>query len=123
MIKMTVKNNLKNLNRLSAWVNQKRYLRILEKYAKKGVEVLSRATPKDTGKTSESWSYQIKEENNRATIYWTNDNAPYGEMVALLIQYGHATRSGTWVEGIDYINPVMEEIKKDILKSIDVEVQ
>lgn len=88
---------------------------ILDKYGRKGVEALREATPKDTGKTSESWEYEIVEEKGAMKIVWHNTNvvndwAP----VAILLQYGHATRNGGYVQGIDYINPAIQSIFKNL---------
>lgn len=83
---------------------------ILEKYGKMGVDALREATPKDTGKTSESWSYSIEIDNGEAKVIWSNSNVSDWANVAVLIQYGHATRNGGYVEGIDYINPAMSGI-------------
>jgi hypothetical protein len=88
--------------------------KILEKYGKIGVDSLRASTPKDTGKTSESWSYTIEETDSTLKIIWTNSNVNEYANIAVLIQYGHATRNGGWVEGIDYINPAMEPIFEEI---------
>lgn len=85
---------------------------ILDKYGKLGVEALKEATPKDTGKTSESWSYEVIEEKDGTfRIVWSNSNlgddwAP----IAILLQYGHATGNGGYVQGQDYINPAIDKI-------------
>lgn len=85
--------------------------RILEKYGKKGVEALREATPKDTGLTSESWTYEIVEEKGALKIVWRNTNVANGWVpVAILLQYGHATGNGGYVQGIDYINPAIKSI-------------
>lgn len=85
---------------------------ILEKYGRKGVEALKEATPKDSGKTSESWKYDIVEdENGKYEIVWSNTNVVNGwANIAILLQYGHATRNGGFVKGTDYINPAIEKI-------------
>lgn len=86
--------------------------RILEKYGKRGVEALRAATPKDTGLTADSWTYEIEEESNgRLKIVWHNTNIANGWVpVAILLQYGHATGNGGYVQGRDYINPAIESI-------------
>ncbi len=84
---------------------------ILEKYAEQGLQALSSNTPVDTGKTASSWSYKITEDNNGVSIVWENSNIIDGwANVALLIQYGHATRNGGYVVGRDYINPSIQPI-------------
>lgn len=85
-------------------------LGILDKYGRKGVEALREATPRDTGKTAESWNYEIIRGNGEVRIVWTNSNTSNGIPIAVLIQYGHATGSGGYVEGRDYINPAMQPI-------------
>lgn len=83
---------------------------ILKKYGEMGVGYLATATPKRTGKTAASWSYEIKRTKDGYELSWTNSNVQNGLNIALLIQYGHGTRGGGWVEGIDYINPVIKPI-------------
>ena len=85
---------------------------ILEKYGKLGVEALKEATPKDTGKTADSWTYEIiKDKDNKYEIVWSNTNVVDGwANVAILLQYGHATRNGGFVKGTDYINPAIEKV-------------
>lgn len=83
---------------------------ILDKYGREGVEALMSATPKDTGKTAASWRYVIKNLQNGMAIEFHNDNVVDGVNVAILIQYGHATRNGGWVKGRDYINPAIRPV-------------
>lgn len=82
----------------------------LDKYGRMGVEYLSKTTPVDTGKTADSWSYDIEHDKDGATIYWRNSNIQNGVVIALLIQYGHGTKDGGFVEGIDYVNPAIKEV-------------
>ena len=86
------------------------------------MEALARATPKDTGKTADSWDYEITEQKGRLKITWTNSNLNDGVSIAVLLQYGHATRNGGWVEGIDYINPAIRPIFDKIAKEAWKEV-
>lgn len=83
---------------------------ILEKYGQKGVEALSEATPKATGKTAASWSYEIKMEKTGAVLSWKNANIVDGVPIAVILQYGHGTRNGGYVQGVDYINPAMKPV-------------
>lgn len=88
----------------------KGYLHVLDKYGKRGVEALSRMTPVDTGKTANSWSYEILQNGSGYEVVWTNSNINKGVNIALILQYGHGTRNGGWVEGVDYINPALRSI-------------
>lgn len=83
---------------------------ILDQYGREGVEALAKATPKATGKTAASWSYGVTKGKNRITITWRNANIVDGVLIAVILQYGHATRNGGYVEGVDYINPAMRPI-------------
>ena len=83
---------------------------ILEKYGQKGVEALAEATPKATGKTAASWSYEIKMEKTGAVLSWKNSNVVDGVPIAVILQYGHGTRNGGYVPGVDYINPAMKPV-------------
>ena len=83
---------------------------ILEKYGKLGVERLADVTPKATGKTAASWSYEIKMDKSGATLCWKNSNIVDGVPIAVILQYGHGTRNGGWVEGRDDINPAIQPI-------------
>lgn len=83
---------------------------LLDQYGKEGVEALARATPKYTGKTAASWSYAVHKSDGRITITWSNSNIVDGVPIAVILQYGHGTRNGGYVEGVDYINPAMRPI-------------
>ena len=82
----------------------------LDKYGREGIAVLSSATPVDTGKTASSWYYKIENKNVRAKLLFCNENVQNGVPIAIIIQYGHATNNGGWVEGRDYINPAIRPI-------------
>jgi len=82
----------------------------LNKFGERGVKALQEATPKDTGLTSKSWTYQIVHQKGRASIVWSNNNVQDHVNIAIILQYGHATRRGNWVEGRDYINPAMRSV-------------
>lgn len=96
--------------------------RILDKYAKQGVEALSDATPRETGLTAESWNYKIDIGKNRITVTWYNTNENKGVPIALILQYGHGTGTGGYVQGIDYINPAMRPIFDSMSEAIFKEV-
>lgn len=95
----------------------------LDKYGKEGVAALSMATPVDTGKTADSWDYHLEFKKDSVRLVWTNSNVVDGINIAILLQYGHATRSGTWVEGLDYIEPTIRPIFIKILEEVEREVK
>lgn len=88
----------------------KDYRSILDRYGKEGVNALSAATPIHSGTTAVSWGYAIEKGDNTISIVWTNSNVNRGVNIAVILQYGHATKSGSYVEGIDYINPALRPI-------------
>lgn len=92
--------------------------RILNKYGKEGVNALAAATPVDTGLTADSWEYEVVYKNGRYSIIWSNTNVETGIPVAILIQYGHATGTGGWVEGMDYINPSIKPLFDKIADNV-----
>lgn len=83
---------------------------ILNQYGQEGVEALRAATPKDTGTTANSWSYTVHKGMGSITITWSNSNIVDGVPIAVILQYGHGTRNGGYVQGTDYINPAMKPI-------------
>lgn len=89
--------------------------RILEKYGQEGVAALAAATPVDSGLTAKSWDYEITISKNSYVITWTNSNVVDGVPIAIILQYGHGTRNGGWVQGRDYINPTIQPIFDKII--------
>lgn len=87
-----------------------RYLNILDRYGQMGVNALASATPKDTGKTASCWTYEIDRNDKRTTISWLNTNTNQNVNIAVILQYGHSTGSGGYVQGRDYINPAIQPI-------------
>lgn len=83
---------------------------ILRHYGEEGVRALKEATPKDTGTTASSWYYNVTKSKDQIVITWSNSNIVNGIPIAIILQYGHATRNGGYVEGIDYINPAMKPV-------------
>lgn len=83
-------------------------VRIAEQYAEEGLVKLKEATPKKTGKTANSWHYKIARRNGKVTIQYYNTNVVNGSNIAILIQMGHGTKSGGYVQGRDYINPALQ---------------
>lgn len=84
--------------------------KVLEQYGKAGVAALASATPVDTGVTASSWYYTIERKNGSYRINFCNSNIQNGVPIAIILQYGHGTRNGGWVEGRDYINPAIQPI-------------
>lgn len=82
----------------------------LDRYGRAGVAALASATPVDTGLTASSWSYDIENRNGVAKIIFKNSNIQNGVPIAIILQYGHGTGTGGWVEGRDYINPAIQPI-------------
>lgn len=89
-------------------------LGILDKYGKQGVEALQAATPIDTGETAGAWYYTIEHDNAGSSIYWGNNNIENGYHIAILLQYGHGTGTGGYVQGIDYINPAIRPVFEEL---------
>lgn len=85
-------------------------LKDLDRYGREGVAALESATPVDTGTTAKSWYYKIEQKNGTTSINFCNSNINEGVPIAIILQYGHGTRNGGWVEGRDYINPAIRPI-------------
>lgn len=95
---------------------------VLKHYGEIGVDALAANTPVDTGLTAASWYYEIEKTKDGYILTWNNSNVNEGFNIALLIQYGHGTGSGAYVQGIDYINPTLRDIFNDISVQIWKEV-
>lgn len=122
MIKITVKGDFKNAEKFfnGALSLPKGIRSIFNRYGNEGVEALRRYTPKDSGETADSWTYEI----HNWGISWNNSNLiDGGTPLAILIQYGHGTRGGSYVQGIDYINPALQPIFGRIANDIWKEVE
>ena len=89
----------------------------LDKYGRQGVAALAAATPRLTGKTSESWEYRIERGKDSASIQWYNTNENKGVNIAIILQYGHGTRNGGYVRGRDYINPAIQPLFDEIAET------
>ena len=87
----------------------------LDKYGREGVAALSSATPIDSGKTANSWSYEITNKDGSVTISFNNSNIQNGVPIAIILQYGHGTKNGGWVQGRDYINPAIQPVFDEIV--------
>lgn len=91
---------------------------LLHKYGREGVTALSTATPKETGRAATSWGYEVEVKGNHCAIYWTNSDLENGFPVAVMIQFGHGTGTGGYVQGRDYINPAMRPIFDKIANEV-----
>lgn len=99
----------KTINFLKA-DREHKILSVLSKYGQIGVEALQETTPKDTGLTAASWSYEVKREKNGYSLSWANSNKSDGIPIVVLLYYGHATGNGYYIEGRDFITPAIQPI-------------
>ena len=95
---------------------------VFDSYGEKGVKALQEATPKDSGLTASMWRYEVNESNGQMTLSFHNDNVNKGVNIAIILQYGHGTGTGGWVEGRDYINPAIQPIFDEMAEKIWKEV-
>lgn len=109
-ITVSASGDFKNLERFLKNAGGRNYRRLLEEYGRKGVDALSMATPFDSGITASSWSYDISETSNGFEINWNNSNVNDGVNIAIILQYGHGTGTGGYVQGRDYINPALQSV-------------
>lgn len=110
MIQISSKGDFSKTQQFLERIKEKLNLGILNKYGKEGVKALSNATPVNTGKTAESWSYKIERDRTGVKLSFHNSNIVDGVPIAIILQYGHGTRNGGYVQGSDYINPTVKPI-------------
>ena len=110
MITFRHKGDFSRLTRYLEKAKEVVHLGDLDKYGRAGVAALASATPVDSGKTADSWYYEIQNQNGRASITFLNSNINDGVPIAIILQYGHGTGTGGWVEGRDYVNPAIQPI-------------
>lgn len=123
MLRITQKGDLKKTKNFLKVVKARKYFgNILEYYGRRGVEALSSATPVRTGKTASSWNYEVVRTKESTTIYWVNSNVEKYVNIAIILQYGHATGTGGYVQGRDYINPAIQPIFDEIANGVWKEV-
>ena len=122
MISFRQKGDFSKLTRYFERVKKTARLSILDKYGREGVAALSSAKPVDSGETASSWYYEITNENGSAAISFYNSNVNKGVPIAIILQYGHGTGTGGWVEGRDYINPAIQPIFDEIVDAAWKEV-
>ena len=116
MISFRQKGDFSKLNRYLEKAKAAARLSILDKYGREGVAALASATPIDSGETANSWFYEISHDNGSATIAFCNSHINQGVPIAIILQYGHGTGTGGWVEGRDYINPAIQPIFDKIVE-------
>ena len=114
MITFKHKGDFSNLTRFLERAKEAVHMGDLDKYGRAGVEALASATPVDSGETANSWYYEITNSNGSARITFNNSNIQNGVPIAIILQYGHGTGTGGWVEGRDYINPAIQPIFDEI---------
>lgn len=110
MISFSQKGDFSKLSRYFERLKETVNLGVLDKYGRAGVAALSSATPMDSGKTAASWSYEIERQNGSVSIVFRNSNINKGVPIAIILQMGHGTGTGGWVQGRDYINPAIQPI-------------
>ena len=115
MISFRQKGDFSKLTRFLERAKESVKIGDLDKYGREGVAALSSATPIDSGKTANSWSYEITNKDGSVTITFNNSNIQNGVPIAIILQYGHGTRNGGWVQGRDYINPAIEPVFDEIV--------
>lgn len=122
MIRIKHKGNFNSIERLFNRVLKRDYLNILSDYAERGLNALKEATPVDSGDTAEAWGYEIESKDGITTLTYTNDHVNDGANVVILLVYGHGTRNGGYVEGIDFVSPALAPIFYELADSMWKEV-
>lgn len=122
MITFRQKGDLSKATSYLEKLREKVRLGVLDKYGREGVAALSSATPVDTGTTAASWFYTIERSSDSIAIVFNNSNRNKGVMIAIILQYGHGTGTGGWVQGRDYINPAIQPVFDKIAEQVWKEV-
>ena len=123
MFRIRSSGSFDNTNRFLQEVQKQNFITLLHHYGKDGIIALSMNTPRDTGETSVSWGYQVILDDGEARLEFTNSNINEGVPIAVILQYGHGTGTGGYVEGRDYINPAIQPVFDRIVDSIWTEVK
>ncbi len=122
MISIDQKGDFATLTTYLNKLNKQNNIEILNKYGKEGVRLLSSVTPVRSGKTAASWYYKIEQSKDTISLNFYNSNINKGVPIAIILQYGHGTRNGGWVQGRDYINPVIQPLFNKIAQEAWKEV-
>lgn len=109
-VKFEVSGGFTKTERFLNRMKRREYLNVLDEFGRDGVQALRNATPIESGLTAESWDYEIKRTRDYVEIIWTNSNINDGVPIAIILQYGHGTGTGGYVQGRDYINPAIRPI-------------
>lgn len=109
-VKFEVSGGFTKTERFLNRMKRREYLNVLDEFGRDGVQALRNATPIDSGATAEAWDYEIKRTRDYTEIVWTNSNINDGVPIAVILQYGHGTGTGGYVQGRDYINPAIRPI-------------
>lgn len=109
-VKFEVSGGFTKTERFLNRMKRHEYLNVLDEFGRDGVQALRNATPVDSGATAEAWDYEIKRTRNYTEIVWTNSNINDGVPIAVILQYGHGTGTGGYVQGRDYINPAIRPV-------------
>lgn len=122
MIKITQRGSFKHTERYLARLKIEDVVRVLNKYGDIGVQALSSATPRDSGVSADSWYYTIDQRKGYYSIRWHNRNVKDGIPIVVLLQYGHGTRNGGYIQGEDFImpaiRPIFERISNEAWKEV-----
>lgn len=122
MIELSQKGNFSKATSHLERLKEVAKMGILDKYGREGVKALSAATPVDTGETASSWSYKIRRDRTSFVLSFHNSNVVDGVPIAVIIQYGHGTKNGGYVQGRDYINPAIRPVFDEMLEELRKEV-
>lgn len=122
MIRCTVRGDFKKTRNLLKRIRKLDFESLLEKYGQQGVQALAAATPKDSGETASSWIYEIEKGEGQISIYWNNTNVNQGVSIAVILNFGHGTGWGGYVQGRQYISPAIQPVFDQIAEAAWKEV-
>lgn len=122
MVHVKSQGNFDHLRTYLKSINEQKLLRVLDEYGKKGVLLLIANTPTRSGLTAQSWYYYIQRNGSGYDLVWANRNVKDGVNVAVLLQYGHLTGTGGYVPSVDYINPALKPLMRDLVDQMFKEV-
>lgn len=122
MIVLKTTGKLKKTEKFLSKMSKFDIRRILNKYGEEGAHALAENTPVRSGETASSWRYKVNINNGIATVTWSNTHVEKGVNIAIILQYGHGTRNGGYVQGIDYINPALKPVFNALAEEAWMEV-